>query len=131
MSIMSKKTRINLYLDEAIGEAFKRFCRSRRKSYSEILEPIIYRILSTPQSSGSSSLNAIQERIHEDAVHAFRQVYEAQRQEVIDTAITDSVDDVSDVSPQIPMPITTTSTQEVNNHGTPRTRRLSKRQISR
>ena len=122
---MSQKTRINLYLDSSVGEAFKRFCKSKNRSYSEILEPIIYRILSTPQSSDSSTLNTIQERIHEDAVHAFRQVYEAQRQEVIDTAITDSEADVSDVSPTIPYP---TSTQEVNHYGTrTRTNRLSKR----
>lgn len=130
MSIMSKKTRINLYLDEAIGEAFKRFCKSKNRSYSEVAEGLFYRLLSTPQSSDSSTLNTIQERIHEDAVHAFRQVYEAQRQEVIDTAVRSSDSEIEDVSPQIPMPITTTSTQEVN-HGAPRTRRLSKRSISR
>ena len=97
-----------------------------------MLEPLIYRLLSTPQSSGSSSLNAIQERIHEDAVHAFRQVYEAQRQEVIDTAITDSEADVSDVSPTIPMPIPYPTTSEVNHHGTrTRTPRLSKREERR
>lgn len=126
------KTRINLYLDEAIGEAFKRFCHSRRKSYSEMLEPLIYRLLSTPQSSGSSSLNAIQERIHEDAVHAFRQVYEAQRQEVIDTAVISSDSEAEDLSPHIPMPIPYPTTSEVNHHGTrTRTPRLSKREERR
>ena len=126
------KTRINLYLDEAIGEAFKRFCRSKNRSYSEVLEPLIYRLLSTPQSSGSSSLNAIQERIHEDAVHAFRQVYEAQRQEVIDTAVSSSDSEAEDLSPTIPMPMPYPTTSEVNHHGTrTRTPRLSKREERR
>lgn len=123
------KTRINLYLNESTGEAFKRYCKSHRMSYSDVMETLIYRFLISPQSSTShseSNLTAVQSQIHEDAVHAFRQVYEAQRQEVIDTAVRSSDSEIDDVSPTIPMPITTTSTQEVNNHGT-RTRRLSKR----
>lgn len=129
---MSQKTRINLYLDASVGEAFKRFCKSKNRSYSEVLEPLIYRLLSTPQSSGSSSLNAIQERIHEDAVHAFRQVYEAQRQEVIDTAVISSDSEAEDLSPHIPMPIPYPTTSEVNHHGTrTRTPRLSKREERR
>lgn len=121
------KTRINLYLDESVGEAFKRFCRSRRKSYSEMLEPIIYRLLSTPTNHETSSLTAVQSQIHDEAVNAYRQVYDSHRQSIIETAITESVNDsVDDVSPHIPYPTTST---EVNHHGTrtPRTRRLSKR----
>lgn len=121
------KTRINLYLDESVGEAFKRFCHSRRKSYSEILEPLIYRLLSTPTTNKTSSLTAIQEQIHEDAVHAYRQVYEAQRQEVIDAAVRSSDSEAEDLSPHIPMPQSSIPTPEVNHYGTPRTRRLSKR----
>lgn len=122
------KTRINLYLDSSIGDAFKRYCRARRRSYSEILEPIIYRLLSTPTQHETSSLTAIQSQIHDAAAQAYRDVYETHRQEVIDTAITDSEADVSDVSPTIPMPYPTT---EANHYGTPRTRHLSKRSISR
>ena len=119
------KTRINLYLDSSLGEAFKRFCHSRRKSYSEILEPIIYRILSTPTNHETSNLTVIQNEIHDHAVQAYRDVYDTHRQEVIDTAITDSEADVSDVSPTIPMPYPTT---EANHYGTrTRTNRLSKR----
>ena len=127
------KTRINLYLDESVGEAFKRFCRSRNRSYSEVLEPIIYRLLSTPTNHETSSLNAIQSQIHEDAVHAYRQVYEAQRQEVIDAAVRSSESEVEDVSPQIPMPQSSIPTPEVIHYGTPRTRtnRLSKREERR
>ena len=128
------KTRLNLYLDSSVGEAFKRFCRSKNRSYSEVLEPLIYRLLSTPQSSGSSSLNAIQERIHEDAVHAFHEVYNTHRQAIIETAITESVDDsVDDVSPQIPIPqLPYPTSTEVNHHGTrTRTPRLSKREERR
>lgn len=124
------KTRINLYLDERLGEAFKRFCRSHRLSYSEVMERIIYRYLISPQSKApsESNLTAVQSRIHDQAVRAYRQVYDDQRQEVIETAVTDSVnEEVEDVSPQIPIPYPTTS--EVNNHGTrTRTNRLSKRQ---
>ena len=123
------KTRINLYLDSSVGESFKRYCRAHRKSYSEILEPLIYRLLSTPTQHETSSLTAIQEQIHENAVRAYRDVYDEGRQAIIDTAITDSVDEVEDLSPTIPMPIPYPTT-EVNHHGTrsPRTRRLSKRQ---
>ncbi len=126
------KTRINLYLDTSIGEAFKRFCRSHRRSYSEVMETLIYRFLISPQSKdphSDSSLTTIQERIHDQAVNAYRDVYETHRQEVIDTAITDSVDEVEDLSPHIPYPTST----EVNHYGTrtPRTKRLSKREIGR
>lgn len=129
------KTRINLYLDSSLGEAFKRFCRSHRMSYSEVMERIIYRYLISPQSKdphSESSLTTIQERIHDQAVNAYRDVYETHRQEVIDTAITDSeADSVDEVSPTIPMPYPTST--EVNHYGTraPRTKRLSKREISR
>lgn len=126
------KTRINIYLDESVGEAFKRFCRSRRKSYSEILEPIIYRLLSTPTTNNESSLTTVQSQIHDAAVHAYRQVYESNRQVVIDSAVSSSESEVEDVSPQIPMPQSSIPTPEVNHHGrTPRTNRLSKREISR
>ena len=129
MSIMSQKTRINLYLDSSVGESFKRFCRAHRRSYSEVLEPIIYRLLSTPTNHETSNLTVIQNEIHDQAVQAYRDVYDAGRQEVIETAITDSVDEAEDLSPTIPMPYPTT---EVNHYGTrTRTRRLSKRSISR
>lgn len=125
------KTRINLYLNESTGEAFKRYCRSHRLSYSEVMERIIYRYLISPQSKApsESTLTAVQSRIHEQAVQAYRQVYDDRRQEVIETAVTDSeAEPVDDVSPQIPMPIPHPTT-EVNNHGTrTRTNRLSKRQ---
>lgn len=127
------KTRINLYLNESTGEAFKRYCKSHRMSYSDVMETLIYRFLISPQSSTShseSNLTAVQSQIHEDAVHAFHEVYDTHRQAIIETAIRSSDSEIEDVSPQIPMPITTTSTQEVN-HGAPRTRRLSKRSISR
>ncbi|WP_165365147.1 hypothetical protein [Bifidobacterium pseudolongum] len=131
---MSQKTRINLYLDEAIGEAFKRYCKSKKKSYSEIAEGLFYRLLSTPTTNNESSLTTVQSQIHDEAVNAYRQVYETHRQAIIETAITeaDDVSDVSDVSPHIPMPQPST-TPEVNHYGTPRTRtnRLSKREISR
>lgn len=130
------KTRINLYLDSSVGESFKRYCKSHRMSYSEVIETLIYRFLISPQSSTShsesSNLTAVQSQIHDDAVHAYRQVYESQRQEVIDAAVRSSgSESVEDVSPHIPYP--TTSTSEVNHHGTrtPRTPRLSKRSISR
>lgn len=123
------KTRINLYLDESVGEAFKRYCRSRNRSYSEILEPLIYRLLSTPTTNNkTSSLTTVQSQIHDEAVNAYRQVYDSHRQAIIETAITESVDDsVDDVSPHIPYP---TTSPEVNHHGTrtpTRTNRLSKR----
>lgn len=121
------KTRINLYLESSLGDAFKRFCKSRNRSYTEILEPIIYRLLSTPTTHTESNLTVIQDQIHDQAVQAYRGVYDSNRQAIIETALTESTDEVDDVSPTIPMP---TSTQEVNHHGTPRTRRLSKRQIS-
>ena len=126
------KTRLNLYLDSSVGEAFKRFCRSKNRTYSEVLEPLIYRLLSTPTNHETSSLNAIQSQIHEDAVHAYRQVYEAQRQEVIDAAVRSSESEVDDVSPQIPIPQLPIPTPEVNHHGTrTRTPRLSKREERR
>lgn len=121
------KTRINLYLSQSTGEAFKRFCRSHRLSYSEAMERMIYRFLISPQSKApQSDLTTIQERIHEDAVHAYRDVYDSSRQEVIETAVRSSDSEIEDVSPQIPYPTTST---EVNHHGAPRTRRLSKRTI--
>lgn len=122
------KTRINLYLDERLGEAFKRYCRSHRLSYSEVMERLIYRYLISPQSKApESNLTVIQEQIHEDAVRAYRNVYDERRQAIIDTALTYSeTDSVDDVSPTIPYPTST----EVNNNGT-RTRHLSKREIHR
>lgn len=126
------KTRINLYLESSLGEAFKRYCRSHRLSYSEVMERLIYRFLISRESKApDSSLTTIQNEIHSEAVQAYRNVYTTHRQEVIETALTDSVDEVDEVSPQIPMPVPCPTT-EVNNHGTPRprTRRLSKRQIS-
>ena len=127
------KTRINLYLDERLGETFKRYCRSHRLSYSEVMERLIYRYLISPQSKApESSLTVIQEQIHENAVRAYRNVYDEGRQAIIDTALTDSeTDSVDDVSPTIPMPIP--YPKEVNHHGTrsPRTNRLSKREIGR
>lgn len=123
------KTRINLYLESSLGDAFKRYCRSHRLSYSEVMERVIYRFLISRESKApDSSLTTIQNEIHSEAVQAYRDVYTTHRQEVIDTAINEPVDEVDDVSPQIPMPIPYPTT-EVNNHGTPRTRRLSKRQI--
>lgn len=104
---MSQKTRINLYLDEAIGEAFKRYCRSKKKSYSEIAEGLFYRLLSTPHSSSeASTLNVIQEQIHHEAVQAYRDVYDSNRQSIIDSAVSSSgSESVEEVSPQIPMPM--------------------------
>lgn len=126
---MSQKTRINLYLDSSVGESFKRYCKSHRMSYSEVIETLIYRFLISPHSSTSHSesshLTAVQSQIHDDAVHAYRQVYESQRQSIIDSAVNDSgSESVEDVSPRIPMPV---STSEVNYHERPRTQRLSKR----
>ena len=120
------KTRINLYLDESIGEAFKRYCRSKKKSYSEIAEGLFYRLLSTPHSSSeASTLNVIQEQIHHEAVQAYRDVYKSNRQSIIDSAVSSSgSESVEEVSPQIPMPIPTSP--EVNYHERPR--RLSKRE---
>lgn len=125
---MSQKTRINLYLNSSVGESFKRYCKSKKLSYSEVIETLIYRFLISPQSSTShsetSNLTTIQSQIHDDAVHAYRQVYESQRQGVIDAAVNDSgSESVEDVSPRIPMPIPTSP--EVNHHERPR--RLSKR----
>ena len=123
------KTRINLYLDNSTGEAFKRYCKTHRMSYSEVMERVIYRFLISKAPRSESNLTAVQSQIHDQAVQAYRQVYDDRRQEVIETALTDSVDEVEDVSPQIPMPIPYPTTSEVNNHGTrTRTNRLSKRQ---
>ena len=127
---MSQKTRINLYLDSSVGESFKRYCKSHRMSYCEVIETLIYRFLISPQSSKShsesSSLNAMQNEIHNQAVNAYRRVYDSHRKEVIDSAVSSSgSQQVEDVSPQIPMPI---PTSEVNHHERPRTQRLSKRE---
>lgn len=127
------KTRINLYLDSSVGESFKRYCKSKKLSYSEVIETLIYRFLISPQSSTShsesSNLTAVQSQIHDDAVHAYRQVYESQRQSIIDSAVSDSgSESVEDVSPRIPMPI---PTSEVNHYERPRTKRLSKREKCR
>lgn len=126
---MSQKTRINLYLNSSVGESFKRYCKSHRMSYSEVIETLIYRFLISPQSSkshsDSSSLNAIQNEIHNQAVNAYRRVYDSHRKEVIDSAISSSgSESVEDVSPHIPYPTST----EVNHHERPRTQRLSKRE---
>lgn len=124
---MSQKTRINLYLDESIGEAFKRYCRSKKKSYSEIAEGLFYRLLITPQTTSSNStLSLQQENLHNQAVNAYREVYDANRQSTIQTALESSKSEpVEEVSPQIPMPV---STSEVNHHEKPRTKHLSKRE---
>ena len=124
------KTRINLYLSQSTGEAFKRYCQAHRMSYSEVMERIIYRYLIQSKAPHSdSSLTTIQNEIHSEAVQAYRNVYTTHRQEVIETAIPDSEADVSDVSPTIPMPYPTT---EANHHGTrTRTPRLSKREERR
>ena len=123
------KTRINLYLDSSVGESFKRYCKSHRMSYSEVIETLIYRFLISPQSSTShsesSNLTAVQSQIHDKAVKAYRDVYEAQRQGVIDAAVNDSgSESVEDVSPRIPMPMPIPTSPEVNHE---RPRRLSKR----
>ena len=124
------KTRINLYLESSLGDAFKRYCRSHRLSYSEVMERVIYRFLISRESKApDSSLTTIQNEIHDHAVQAYREVYDSSRQEVIETAVRSSDSEIDDVSPQIPMPIPYPTT-EVNNHGTrTTTRRLSKRQI--
>lgn len=125
---MSQKTRINLYLDASIGEAFKRYCRSKKKSYSEIAEGLFYRLLNTPTNNETSSLNAMQNEIHNQAVNAYRRVYESHRKEVIDSAVNSSVSEsVEDVSPRIPMPMPIpTSPQGGVKHGIS-TNHLSKR----
>lgn len=121
------KTRINLYLDNSTGEAFKRYCKTHRMSYSEVMERVIYRFLISKAPRSESNLTAVQSQIHDQAVQAYRQVYDDRRQEVIDTAINEPVDEVEDVSPTIPMPIPYPTTED--NHGTrTRTNRLSKRQ---
>ncbi len=123
------KTRINLYLDESIGEAFKRYCRSKKKSYSEVAQGLFYRLLITPQSSSeSSALSSIQERVHHEAVQAYRDVYDSNRQSIIDSAVDSSVSEsVEDVSPRIPMPVPTpTSPRGGVKHGI-QTNHLSKR----
>ena len=128
---MSQKTRINVYLDSEIGESFKRYCKSRKRSYSDVIEALIYRFLISPQSSNShsesSNLTTIQSQIHDDAVHAYRQVYESQRQSIIDSAVSESgSESVEDVSPRIPMPMPTPSSQGGDRRGI-RTNHLSKR----
>ena len=123
------KTRINLYLDEAIGEAFKRVCKSKNRSYSEVAEGLFYRLLSTPTNHETSNLTVIQNEIHDKAVNAYRRVYDEGRQSIIESAVSSSDSEAEDLSPTIPMPYPTT---EVNHHGTPtRTRRLSKREERR
>lgn len=104
---MSQKTRINLYLSPSVGESFKRYCKSRKKPYSEIIEALIYRFLITPKSNNETSgLDAMQNEIHDQAVNAYRNVYESHRRDIIDSAIESSGSgQVNDVSPQIPMPM--------------------------
>lgn len=129
---MSKKTRINLYLDEAIGEAFKRFCKSKNRSYSEVAEGLFYRLLSTPTNHETSNLTVIQNEIHDKAVNAYRRVYDEGRQSIIESAVSSSDSEAEDLSPHIPMPMPYPTTSEVNHHGTrTRTPRLSKREERR
>lgn len=126
------KTRINLYLDESIGEAFKRYCRSKKLSYSQVAESLFYRLLITPQTTSSNStLSLQQENLHNQAVNAYREVYDANRQSTIQTALESSKSEpVEEVSPRIPMPMPI-PTSEVNHYGRPRTKRLSKREKCR
>lgn len=123
----NQKTRINIYLDTSLGESFKRYCRSKNQSYSDVIETLIYRFLISPSSTKTSSITSVQEvqeEVHEKAVKAFHQVYDDSRQEIIRQAIESSgSQQVEEVSPQIPMPI---PSPEVN-HERPRPRHLSKR----
>ena len=120
----NQKTRINIYLDTSLGESFKHYCRSKNQSYSDVIEALIYRFLISPSSSKTSSINSVQEEVHEKAVKAFHQVYDDSRQEIISQVIESSgSQQVEDVSPRIPMPI---PSPEVN-HERPRPRHLSKR----
>lgn len=120
----NQKTRINIYLDTSLGESFKRYCRSKNQSYSDVIETLIYRFLISPSSTKTSSISSVQEEVHEKAVKAFHQVYDDSRQEIIRQAIESSgSQQVEEFSPQIPMPI---PSPEVN-HERPRPRHLSKR----
>ena len=119
------KTRINIYIDSGLAERFKRLCHSRRKSYSELLEPLIYKaMLNTPASSESANLKSIQEEIHEEAVQAFHEVYNSRRQDVIDASLENNVSN-TDLSkgPSIPIPPLPEVTNGKPNHLSKRNKR--------
>ena len=102
---MSQKIRINIYLDESLGEAFKRYCKSKKLSYSQVAESLFYRLLIKPSNSKSSVLAKQQEDVNREASKAYRDVHDSNRKATIQNAITESESvQPQDVSPKMPIP---------------------------
>lgn len=141
------KVRLNIYLSPEMANAFKRCCKSRKISYSSVLERLIYRFLATSKSGNKPNKDIVeqQERTRIKAHQAMKQVYCDAKQELIDTVVdsidTNDIKSISSVKQSIvddtksipfprqskPIPMPKTSVTQPQNTG--RTEERSSREI--